>query len=178
MSLQYFFCASSLLSVFVLYTLLSCPLFSLVICYYFEQKQKKIYYQISLPAVGLLSMTSRGKLSRTLQDVWMFTPTSNLRSNDYHTEVGGRNMLKEFCSLERAFSNYDERRTNEMHFQSKPYISNISLAATCFGAAGAPTSGSPTDPDEIVRMQHHKCRIRKGRDPLPTFTYSALMTYL
>jgi hypothetical protein len=26
-----------------------------------------------------------------------------------------------FCSLDHAFSNYDEK-TNEMHFQSKPYI--------------------------------------------------------
>jgi hypothetical protein len=25
-------------------------------------------------------------------------------------------------SLDHAFSNYDERKTNEMHFQSKPYI--------------------------------------------------------
>jgi hypothetical protein len=27
-----------------------------------------------------------------------------------------------FGSLDHAFSNYDERKTNEMHFQSKPYI--------------------------------------------------------
>jgi hypothetical protein len=27
-----------------------------------------------------------------------------------------------FCSLYHAFSKYDERKTNEMHFQSKPYI--------------------------------------------------------
>jgi hypothetical protein len=26
-----------------------------------------------------------------------------------------------FCTLDHAFSNYDERKTNEMHFQSKPY---------------------------------------------------------
>jgi hypothetical protein len=26
-----------------------------------------------------------------------------------------------FCSLDHAFSNYDERKPNEMHFQSKPY---------------------------------------------------------
>jgi hypothetical protein len=46
-----------------------------------------------------------------------------------------------------------------MHFQSKPYIYNINLAPTCFGAAGAPTSGSPKYPDEIVRMLRHKCQI-------------------
>jgi hypothetical protein len=40
----------------------------------------------------------------------------------------------------------DERKTNEMHFQSKPYIQNINLAPTCFGAAGGPSSGSPKDP--------------------------------
>jgi hypothetical protein len=27
-----------------------------------------------------------------------------------------------FCTLDHAFSNYDERKTNEIHFQSKPYI--------------------------------------------------------
>jgi hypothetical protein len=27
-----------------------------------------------------------------------------------------------FCSLDHAFSNYDERKTNEMPFQTKPYI--------------------------------------------------------
>jgi hypothetical protein len=27
-----------------------------------------------------------------------------------------------FCSLDHAFSNCDERKTNEMHFQSKSYI--------------------------------------------------------
>jgi hypothetical protein len=27
-----------------------------------------------------------------------------------------------FCSLDHAFSNYDEGKTNEMNFQSKPYI--------------------------------------------------------
>jgi hypothetical protein len=27
-----------------------------------------------------------------------------------------------FCSLDHAFSNYDEGKTNEMHFQTKPYI--------------------------------------------------------
>jgi hypothetical protein len=30
--------------------------------------------------------------------------------------------LNRFCSLDHAFSNYDERKANEMHFQSKPYI--------------------------------------------------------
>jgi hypothetical protein len=39
-----------------------------------------------------------------------------------------------------------------MHFQNKPYMWNINLAPTCFGAAGAPSSGSRKDPDEIVRM--------------------------
>lgn len=72
-----FFVASPLLSVFVLYTLLSCPLFSPAFCYYIEQKQNKVYSQISVPAVGLLSMTSRGKLPRTLQDIWMFAKTTN-----------------------------------------------------------------------------------------------------
>jgi hypothetical protein len=37
---------------------------------------------------------------------------------------------------------YDERKINEMHFQSKPYIENINLAPTCFGAAGAPSLGA------------------------------------
>jgi hypothetical protein len=46
-----------------------------------------------------------------------------------------------------------------MHFQSKPYIQNINLAPTCFGAAGVPSSGSTKDPDEIVRILHHKCQI-------------------
>jgi hypothetical protein len=59
--------------------------------------------------------------------------------------------------LDHAFSNYDKRKTNEMNFQSKPYIQNINLAPTCFGAAGAPSSGSPKDPDEIVRMLRQKC---------------------
>jgi hypothetical protein len=57
-----------------------------------------------------------------------------------------------FCSLNLAFSNYDERKTNEMHFQSKPYIQNNNLTPTCFGAAGTPSSGIPKDPDEIVCM--------------------------
>jgi hypothetical protein len=63
---------------------------------------------------------------------------------------------------------YDERRTNEIHFQSKPYISNISVAPTCFGAAGASSLGSPNDPDQIVRMLRHKCRIREGREWIPS----------
>jgi hypothetical protein len=61
-----------------------------------------------------------------------------------------------FFSLDHAISNYDERKNNEMHFQSKPYVQNIILAPTCFGAAGAPSSGSPNYPDEIVRMLHHR----------------------
>jgi len=71
------FVASPLLSVFVLYTLLSCPLLAPAFCYYIEQKQKKVYSQISVPAVGLLSMTSRGKLPRILQDVRVFAATTN-----------------------------------------------------------------------------------------------------
>jgi hypothetical protein len=31
-------------------------------------------------------------------------------------------LYKIFCSLDHTFSNYDERKTNEMHFQRKPYI--------------------------------------------------------
>jgi hypothetical protein len=59
---------------------------------------------------------------------------------------------------------YDDRKTNEMHFQSKPYIYNINHAPTCFGAAEAQSSGSPKNPDEIVRMLRHKCRISEGRE--------------
>lgn len=70
--------ASPLLSVFVLHTLLSCPLFSPAFCYYIEQKQKKVYSQISVPAVGLLSMTSPGKLPRTVQDIWMFASADEM----------------------------------------------------------------------------------------------------
>jgi hypothetical protein len=36
-------------------------------------------------------------------------------------------------------------------------ISILLLHVLAFGAAGAPSSGSPKDPDEIVRMLHHKC---------------------
>jgi hypothetical protein len=31
----------------------------------------------------------------------------------------------------------------------------LRVAPTCFGAAGAPFSGSPKDPDEIVRTLRH-----------------------
>jgi hypothetical protein len=41
---------------------------------------------------------------------------------------------------------------------------NIKLAPTCFGVAGAPSSVSPMDPDQIVHMLRHKCRINEGRD--------------
>jgi hypothetical protein len=34
----------------------------------------------------------------------------------------GHKHLIPFCSLDHAFSNYDERKTNEMHYQYKPYI--------------------------------------------------------
>jgi hypothetical protein len=40
----------------------------------------------------------------------------------------------------------------------------MNLARTCFGAAGAPSSGSPKYPHEIVRVLRHKCRISEGRD--------------
>jgi hypothetical protein len=40
-----------------------------------------------------------------------------------------------------------------MHFQCKPYIWNINLAPTCFGAAGARSSRSPKYPDKIVCMR-------------------------
>jgi hypothetical protein len=58
-----------------------------------------------------------------------------------------------------------------VHFQiimkerpTKPYIYNISLATTCFGAAGAPSSGSPKYPDEIVHTLCHNCQISEGRN--------------
>jgi hypothetical protein len=44
------------------------------------------------------------------------------------------------------------------------HIFRISVYPTCFGAAGAPSSGSPKYPDEIVRMLRHKCRISEGRE--------------
>jgi hypothetical protein len=57
---------------------------------------------------------------------------------------------------------WDGRVFSLVHFKwNDP---NINLAATCFGAAGAPASGSPEDPDEIVRTLHHKCRISEGRE--------------
>jgi hypothetical protein len=52
-------------------------------------------------------------------------------ANSGHTYFENKTLLQRmqntrnthlFCSLDRAFSNYDERKTNEMHFQSKPYI--------------------------------------------------------
>jgi hypothetical protein len=55
-----------------------------------------------------------------------------------------------------------------MHFQSKPYVQNINLAPTCFSAAGTPSSGSPKDPDEIVRMLRHECQISEGREWIPS----------
>jgi hypothetical protein len=66
--------------------------------------------------------------------------------------------------LIQAVSNYDERKTNEIRYKNKPYIQNINLATTCFGAAGASSSGSPKDPDEIVRMLHYKFRLSEGRE--------------
>jgi energy-converting hydrogenase Eha subunit A len=36
------------------------------------------------------------------------------------------------------------------------HIFRICLAPKCFGAAGAPSSGSPKDPDEIVRLLRNK----------------------
>jgi hypothetical protein len=60
-----------------------------------------------------------------------------------------------------------------MHFQSKPYIYNINLAPTCFGAAGASSSGSPNYPSEIVRMLRHKCRISEGREWITVCVFSA-----
>jgi hypothetical protein len=57
-----------------------------------------------------------------------------------------------------------KERPTKCNFQSKPYTQNINLAPTCFGAAGAPSSGSPKYPDEIVRMLRHKCRISEDRE--------------
>jgi hypothetical protein len=67
----------------------------------------------------------------------------------------------------------DERKTNEMHFQSKPYIYNINFAPTCFDAAGAPSSGNLNHPDETVRMQRHKCRISESREWITVCVLSA-----
>ena len=83
-----------LLSVFVLYTSVSCLLFSPSFCYYVEQKQKKIYSQISVPAVGLLTMTSCGKLPRTIQDVWMFATTKNCKGK-VHPRTGHESPERE-----------------------------------------------------------------------------------
>jgi hypothetical protein len=44
----------------------------------------------------------------------------------------------------------------------------MDLAPTCFGAAVAPSSGNSKDPDEIVRMLRHKCRIRNDNHPNTT----------
>jgi hypothetical protein len=71
------------------------------------------------------------------------------------------------------FSNYDESKTNEMDFQSKTYIQNINVAPTCFGAAVAPSSGSPKDPDETMRMLRHMCRISEGREWITVCVLSA-----
>jgi hypothetical protein len=37
-------------------------------------------------------------------------------------QIMKNDVIISFCSLDHAFSNYDERKTDEMHFQSKPYI--------------------------------------------------------
>jgi hypothetical protein len=55
------------------------------------------------------------------------------------------NSITKFFSLEHTFSKCDETKNNQTHFQSKPYTQNINLAPTCFGAAGAPSSGSAKD---------------------------------
>jgi hypothetical protein len=76
MSLQYFLLLRRLC-----YLSSYCTLFCLAhyspLRFVIEQKQKKVYSQISVPAVGLLSMTSRGKVPRILQDVRMFAATTN-----------------------------------------------------------------------------------------------------
>jgi hypothetical protein len=62
-------------------------------------------------------------------------------------------------------------------FKVNHYIWNIYLAHTCFGTAGAPSSGGPKYPDEIVRMLRHKCRLIEGREWITVCVLSALGSF-
>jgi hypothetical protein len=64
---------------------------------------------------------------------------------------------------------YDQpSRTNRVRKSRAHCIYIINLAPTSCGAAGKPSSGSPKDPDEIVRMLRYKCRISEGREWIPS----------
>jgi hypothetical protein len=55
----------------------------------------------------------------------MQAPTVQIRASFEFILVFDPNAIKQelrFCTLDHAFSNYDERKTNEMNFQSKPHI--------------------------------------------------------
>jgi hypothetical protein len=67
-----------------------------------------------------------------------------------------------FCSLDHAFSNYDERSKKFIFKVNHTLIIEYQSCSYMFGAAGEPSSGSPKDSDEIVRMLRHKCRISEG----------------
>jgi hypothetical protein len=66
-----------------------------------------------------------------------------------------------------------KERPTECIFKVNHIFGNINLAPTCFGAAGAPSSGSPKDSDEIVRMLRHKCRISEGMEWITVCVLSA-----
>jgi hypothetical protein len=63
-------------------------------------------------------------------DVWNWYLYSNMLQSI--TRRTSSRVL--FCSLDHTFSNYDERNTNEMHFQTKPYIEDSYMFRRCRSA--------------------------------------------